>query len=162
MSKKYPPSPPPSDLGTPELQARGIELGYNEEGHRVARVVNQRRIDTLYRRGTIDNTQFMAANALIRDAYYAGYAVYIKSSCNFTVTGKSGNDGVIDAIRRFNAARGMLKGHELAVVFRVVLDDMFLKDLAPKRSYRDELTEILRDALDTLAVFYGIVTKREK
>jgi hypothetical protein len=157
-----------SDFGTPETQRRGIEVGYNSDGDRVARVSSQNRLDTLWSRGLVDDDQYYAGRQLQQDHRAAGLAVVIRSSADFSVTGviASAQEVYLDAIKRFTDATDTLTKAEKAIVRWIVLDDGYLKDLKQSVDEDDDKRQdpqfmhlgynLLRDALDKIAKEYGL------
>jgi hypothetical protein len=148
-----------SDLGTPETQRRGIQVGYTPGGERIACVTHQRRIDTMFRRDVISQDQYAAGNAILKDSYFAGLQARIKSSADIGLGGAGDIEAQLDAKRRYHEAVNKLTGVERAVIMWVVLDDGYLKDFQSDGNVSFSVTEVLKDALDKLAFFYGITSK---
>ena len=150
------------DFGTPELQRRGIQKNTrNSEGQQVAQRVGQRRIDTLMKRGNITEIQYIAANCFLSDAFFAGLDPSIKSNINFEVVGNYFIGDRIDARNRFYEAAEILTKRELSIVQMIVLGDHFIIEIANQRKEQDEYSDMFKEGLDKLAVFYGITTMRK-
>lgn len=149
------------DFGTPELQRRGIEVSTRSaEGQQVAQRKDPRHIDTMHRRGSLTAEQYAAAKKFMEDAFYAGIEPTTRSSINMDVTGKGGIAARLDAKDRYYLVEKVLKGYERAIVLWVVIDDKPISESSEIRKLQEMAMDIFKDALDKLAVFYGITTKR--
>jgi len=148
-----------SDLGTPELRSRGFTLGYNADGDKVARVMHQTRLETIYNRGLVEDNQYHAARQLQNDHYISGLAGNLPSSIDFSVKGNFENfaDFYAKASKRYFEVMNILSSGEKALIIWVVLDDGYMKDFQKQQpQYMNIGYNILRDALDKVAKYYGI------
>jgi hypothetical protein len=163
-----------ADHGTPELQAKAMaEYNVTEEGYKQARVTNQTAVQMLYKLKLVSEQQYLAACKLQLAYLSSRLTIDIRSRSIVELTQNSNNYRNrmidychLDSKKKFDQAMSILDDHDRKngsyyrkLVEHVVLEGGYLKQLKRNQLYKDAKLEHLREALDILALYYGIVRK---
>lgn len=158
-----------SDLGTPETRAQGAAVVYytgtpGGGQFRQARVTRQMRVDALRSLGVINHTQHEAGERLHNDIHLAGLRPRV--TVNLLSSGGGGGEGMTDraaaAHQRVIRALSAVNADDCEVLTWVIwweLGTVYVGrrlGARSERSARDLGSVRVREALDSLSVFYGI------